>query len=86
MANTVSRPIADILADYTATRNAINAILGGAQSGSMTSGAGATSFTAADYGKLCQQRDKLWDEYSDALDEQNYGSSYLSNTIFRRLH
>lgn len=85
MANTVSRPVADILLEYTQTKAAIAAILTGAQSGSIASGAGSTSFTAADYQKLTARLKDLWDEYSQALDEQNFGDTGLSNMVFRRI-
>ena len=82
---TYSRPIADILLEYNAVVAAIADILNGAQSGSMNSGGGSTSFTKADLKTLIQQRRDLWDEYVEARDEQVYNQTGLQNIIFRRI-
>jgi hypothetical protein len=83
--NSVFRPIATIQQDLTNAQNARTAILTGAQSGSLNSGSGSTSFTAADLKTLNDLIKDLVEELGDAQDEQNYGTTNLTTTIFRRM-
>jgi hypothetical protein len=85
MANSAARPITDITAEYTATLQAIQAILGGAQSFEMASGGGSTRVMRADLPTLIKNRKDLWDELVEANDENLYGTTNIGNVIFRRI-
>lgn len=86
MANSASRPILDITQEYSAVKTAILDILGGAQSASLNSGSGSTSFTKADMATLRQMERDLWDELVAANDEATYGTTGLSTMRFTRLY